>query len=234
MSSLDTWLLESINSFSRVSGPFDTFVYFIAGNHLIKGAAILLVFWWLWFLQDVHEQIRREKLISTIFACFVAMAIARALALALPFRPRPIHDESSGFILPYGMSPGTLDGWSSFPSDHAVLFFCLSIGLFFVSRKVGVIAIVYTTILVGLPRVYLGLHYPIDIVAGAIIGGTVAWLCHRPLFISKVSAPVLRWSIKSPQYFYPLLFLVSYQIADMFNNTRDIISYITWLVTKNN
>ncbi len=234
MNSLDTLLLEYINSFSRVSGSFDSFVFFIAGNHLIKGAVILLLFWWLWFLQDEGEKIRREKLISTILASFIAMMTGRVLALTLPFKLRPIHDESTEFLLPYSMSPGALNGWSSFPSDHAVLFFCLSTGLFFVNKKVGIVAIVYTAVIVGLPRVYLGLHYPIDIVVGAIIGGTVAWLCQRPTFISKISAPVLRWSAVRQQYFYPLLFLVSYQIADMFNNTRDILSYVTWLVTSNN
>ena len=124
------------------------------------------------------------------------------------------------------MKPTTLDGWSSFPSDHAVLFYALSTGMLFVSRKVGTIAIVYTTLFIGLPRVYLGIHYPTDIICGAIFGTVIALLCNQPTFGKKFSEPILKWSISKPEFFYPIFFIITYQIADIFNNSRDFIAYL--------
>lgn len=229
MNLFDSSIMEYVNSFSRVSGIFDTTIYFVAGNHLIKGGFLLLLFWWAWFKPTKSPEPVRKRLISTLIACFIAMTAARILALTLPFRLRPIHDDSISFLLPYSMPRGMLEGWSSFPSDTAVLFFCLSTGIFFVSRKVGLLALAHTTLLICLPRIYLGMHYPTDIIAGGAVGVGIAWLCNSSIFHNKISRHILVWETSKPQFFYPLLFLISYQIADMFNNSRDFFSFLHWL-----
>ena len=122
------------------------------------------------------------------------------------------------------MAPTTLDGWSSFPSDHAVLFFALSTGLCFISRKVGTFTLFYSALFICLPRIYLGLHYPTDIIAGAIIGMTVTLLANIFLIKSKRLQSIANWSYSKPNLFYPLFFLLTYQIADLFDNSRDIVS----------
>jgi undecaprenyl-diphosphatase len=154
------------------------------------------------------------------------MALARSLALILPFRLRPLHEESLYFLLPYGMSPTTLESWSSFPSDHAALFYTLSTGLFFISKKVGIFTLVYTTLFIGLPRIYVGLHYPIDIIGGAIIGIIVALICNITIFNGKVSQTILNWSSSKPEIFYPMFFIITYQIADIFDSSRDFIRFL--------
>lgn len=106
------------------------------------------------------------------------MLIARVMALTLPMRLRPIHEETLAFLPPHGMEKATLEfeGWSSFPSDHAFLFFALGTGFLFVSRKAGILALAYTTLFIAFPRMYLGLHYPTDILVGGLIGIIVAVL----------------------------------------------------------
>lgn len=232
MNFFDTPIILLFNQYSRVSGYFDSTIYFISGNHLVKGALLLLIFWWGWFKTSEQQAQVRTHLISTILGCFIAMTLARALALLLPFKIRPMHDESLNFLLPYSVPQRALEGWSSFPSDHAALFYCLSAGMFYISKKVGVFAFIYTTLLIGLPRIYLGLHYPTDILGGMLIGITAASLGKLRLFDKKLSTPILNWSTRKPEIFYPILFLVSYQIADMFNNSRDFISFITWLTAS--
>lgn len=135
MNLFDSTIIDFINHFSRLSWTFDFTVNFISENHLVKGGVLLTIFWWGWFKVSKNQAYVRVHMISTLFSCFIAMILARALALSLPFRLRPLHEENLDFLLPYGMRPTTLEDWSAFPSDHAVLFYALSTGMFLYQRK---------------------------------------------------------------------------------------------------
>jgi len=165
-------------------------------------------------------------LVLTLLSTIIAIIAGKTLALLLPFRFRPIHEEGLNLILPYGMKLTTLEGWSAFPSDHAVMFYALSTGMFYVSKKAGILATVYTTLFIALPRVYLGLHYPTDIIGGAFVGMVIALLCHSNYLLEKVSRPVIHYSSIKPEFFYPLLFIVTSQLADQFDECRAILSLI--------
>lgn len=190
----------------------------------------MMLFWWVWF-QDVEQRDHNRKhMIATLAASFFAMLLARTLALSLPFRLRPLHDAALGFQLPYTLAPRALQGWSAFPSDHAVLFFCLSTGMLYVSRRMGVFALLYTFGFICLPRIYLGLHYPSDIAAGGIIGCAVAITANKTSAGTSIGRWGLRELKKHRGFFYSLFFLISYQIADMFDSTRAFGTFIVkWI-----
>jgi len=59
--------------------------------------------------------------------------------------------------------------FQSFPSGHTAIFFAIAMAIFYFNRKWGIIAFV-VAVLVGLSRIYVGVHWPIDILAGALIG----------------------------------------------------------------
>jgi undecaprenyl-diphosphatase len=135
-------------------------------------------------------------------------------------------------VTPYGVDENALVRLSSFPSDHAVLFFGLATGLFFVSRMLGVLALLYTAIFIALPRMYLGLHYPTDILGGAAVGVVITWLGNVWLPRTRAVRAITRLSWSRPMYFYPLLFIVTYQIADLFASSREIVGGIFKLVMR--
>lgn len=66
-----------------------------------------------------------------------------------------------------------------FPSNHAAnaMASAVAIALVVKRRRLAVVAIGLAT-LVGLSRIYLGVHFPGDVLAGFIVGGLVAWLAH--------------------------------------------------------
>jgi undecaprenyl-diphosphatase len=115
------------------------------------------------------------------------------------------------------------------PSDHAALFFALSAGLWYVSHKIGLFFLIYTIFCICLPRIYLGYHYPSDLLAGAVIGIVVMKISNIMMVDSKQVKNIMNWQNVKPEYFYPVFFLVTYQICDLFNSVIAIVSCINTL-----
>ncbi|MER7671081.1 phosphatase PAP2 family protein [Kitasatospora sp. NPDC096128] len=61
----------------------------------------------------------------------------------------------------------------SFPSNHSVIAFAAAISLWFVSRRLGVVATVFAALMAA-SRVWVGVHYPHDVAVGALTGTLVA------------------------------------------------------------
>lgn len=57
----------------------------------------------------------------------------------------------------------------SFPSTHTTLFFALATSLLFLNKKWSIFFF-FCAILIGISRIVLGLHYPIDVLGGIILG----------------------------------------------------------------
>jgi undecaprenyl-diphosphatase len=102
------------------------------------------------------------------------LAAGIALLLNVPLRefvkrPRPFVDHEGIDVLVRGKND------FSFVSDHATLTMAVAVGLFLVSRKIGLLA-VGIALAEGLCRVYMGVHYPSDVVGGFALGTAVALL----------------------------------------------------------
>ena len=95
-------------------------------------------------------------------------------------RERPCHLVHTSHLL-----NGCSDSWS-FPSSHAVNIFSEATIIALIYPKAGPWAYLFA-LAVGVSRVYIGVHYPFDVLGGAAIGTTVGYLIVRagerlPLF----------------------------------------------------
>jgi len=57
----------------------------------------------------------------------------------------------------------------SFPSEHMAVFVSLAVALYFINKKAGIIFFIIA-ILIGLSRIVVGVHYPLDILGGLFVG----------------------------------------------------------------
>ena len=129
--------------------------------------------WWLWFKDETGPEERKRSnhqiIIGILVGCLLGVFATRVLTHVLPFRTRPVFATELHLISIFQL-PADLDHKTSFPSDHATLFFALATGFFFRSRRIGTWALLYTVLVVCFPRVFLGYHYPSDILVGGLVG----------------------------------------------------------------
>jgi undecaprenyl-diphosphatase len=72
--------------------------------------------------------------------------------------------------------------YTSFPSGHATVFFALATVVYSYHKRLGYFFFV-CAFLIAISRVVTGVHYPIDILAGAVIGILIAYL--STIFLQK-------------------------------------------------
>ncbi|HTK03736.1 MAG TPA: phosphatase PAP2 family protein [Alphaproteobacteria bacterium] len=131
----------------------------------------------LWF---VDGKIKKEQVLHALFAAFTAYAITAIIKILFPTM-RPFRVEHD--LLPLTL---TIPNDGSFPSGHTAEAFALAITVWLHDKKVGWIYLI-VALLVGAGRVLAHVHYPIDIVGGALIGTLVAVVVEKIHFRKLVS-----------------------------------------------
>src|SRR6185312_5534814 len=176
------------------------------------------VYWYFWFDNRSRDNTEaRRVVLAGIAAGVLAVIVARVLADLLPYRTRPLIDPPPGFRMPTYI--GDYEAWSSFPSDNAAFVFALSLVLYRFAPRVAVALTAYGFAMVCVPRITLGLHYPSDILAGAIIGTFTAWICERYVR-GKAVDWLFGFSQRQAAWFYCLAFVVTLELAEKFDDAR--------------
>jgi len=192
---------------------------FVADAELLKGCLLMAILCGLWLSGCEPEGTRqvRSRIVMTVGAAFTALCVARLLAVILPFRARPFEMVGGDPAVAYR----ALERWSAFPSDHAALFFALATGIAVISRRLGALALIHAIVVITLPRLYLGLHYPTDMLAGAAIGTLCALVATRESVWRRCAPPILAWSEgRYAPWFGAVAFVVTFEIATLFDSVR--------------
>ena len=227
MNPFDLAISSFLNGFAHRSLRFDEFIVVISTSNLFKGGVLMTLLYWLWFRRADRRV--RETLIATVIAIFPALSFGRILSWVV-HRPRPLLETGFPFRVPYDMAPSIWQKMNSFPSDHAILFFSLATGIFLVSRRLGWFAFIYVTIVICLPRIFLGEHYATDIIAGAAIGAASVWICTRMPMRRLLTDWVLKWQEARPELFYAAVFLLSYQIVELFDPALNLLKAAKYII----
>jgi undecaprenyl-diphosphatase len=110
--------------------------------------------------------------IEAIIAAVITKFILADFIRWLWFRPRPF--VALNFIPLIDQSPKE----GAFPSGHASFFFALSTIVYLYNKKAGIIFYIASFFII-IARVFVGVHWPSDILAGAVLGILMGWFLNK-------------------------------------------------------
>lgn len=180
----DVGLLYDINGLAKdAPGWFDRAMEFVGEYGIVLGLGVLMLCaWW---------SVRRGPDASAGMAALLWAPLAAGIALLVNVpirgfvrRPRPFLEHQGLDVLVRGKTD------FSFVSDHATLTMALGVGLFVAHRKYG-LAGIGLAFLEGFCRVFMGVHYPTDVVGGLALGTAVVLLL-APLAMMGLTPVVAR------------------------------------------
>ncbi|AFM17021.1 membrane-associated phospholipid phosphatase [Mycolicibacterium chubuense NBB4] len=172
---LDTRLFYDMNGFARDTPWLHPVVSGYAGYGIVLFAGLLVAGWWI-----ARHDADRRRMAAALWAplgVLAALAINQPIASAVD-ETRPCQALHDIVVLHCNSDPG-------FPSDHAVMAGAATAGLWLVSRRLGVLTAV-AAVAMAVARVYIGAHYPQDVLAGLLLGAAISmvgYLLVRPLLL---------------------------------------------------
>lgn len=136
--------------------------------------AVMLLGLWAWWTVRRRSPDRATASTAVAGLIWAPLAAVVALLVNIPIRhlverPRPFVDHKNLEVLVDGKTD------YSFVSDHATLTMAVAVGVFMVSRRFGLVSIA-VAVFAAFSRVYMGVHYPTDVIGGLALGTAVALL----------------------------------------------------------
>ena len=168
MITIDENIFLWINGLAGHFTPLDWLLQRIANDYFIL-VSLCLILLALWVWGSGIEQ--RDKNQRAVICASISLGLAQGFVSIfnfICFRTRPF-DVLPTNLLFYQPSD------SSFPSNSVAVLFAAAFAIFLVNRKAGGLMLALAS-LHAFARVYVGIHYPFDVIAGAAMGMAIAFL----------------------------------------------------------
>ncbi|MBV7505768.1 undecaprenyl-diphosphatase [Bacillus sp. sid0103] len=163
MSHLDYGIFQLINHLAISERFLNPIMIFLAEKAEYLFFAGIIFYW---FYPKAHN---RKMVIEAILAACVALSINGEIGHFF-YRDRPFVSHHVNWLIPHVKN-------ASFPSDHATAAFVIATVIWMWKKRVGWLWLVLASG-IALSRVWTGVHYPLDVVAGMLIGVSVAFAIH--------------------------------------------------------
>ncbi|MCM3594702.1 undecaprenyl-diphosphatase [Metabacillus idriensis] len=147
-------VFKAINQLSGRCSPIDLLMIWISKNIRYVFIYVLI---FMGVKNDFYKEVTRKALISVLVTLVI-----NTLVKLFYFKPRPFVKRRVGILIPSKVD-------SSFPSKHTLLVFAISASIFLYDRILGSIMGILS-VLTGFSRIWVGHHYPSDIIGSAFIG----------------------------------------------------------------
>ncbi|URZ07283.1 phosphatase PAP2 family protein [Clostridium felsineum] len=158
MTKLNLSLFHYINNLSTKNHIIDTFMIFMSKYVIYLFIGIL-------FTSSILGIVLKNTYIKRITIC---SALIIMLDMILVFILGKFYFVNRPFVLNKVHLLYFHKTTSSFPSDHAVITLAIALSILKLNKPLGKIMILFS-IIVGFSRVYVGHHYPLDVICGFIL-----------------------------------------------------------------
>lgn len=159
----DRSFFDAINTFARHTGWLHSPTLAYASYGVVVFAGLLLAGWWM--ARGTGEQTKVAAALWTPLGAMLALAINQPIVNGVR-EARPYTVNPHILVLAHRSTD------YSFPSDHAVMAGAVAGGLLLVNRRLGLLAAL-AALLMAFARVYVGAHWPGDVVVGLALGAVV-------------------------------------------------------------
>lgn len=180
---MDIYLFRLVNNLAGKSIILDQIGIFTA-KYTVYILALIMIYLWLTKRNSFRY---RQMLIISGLSCLFSELIGKLIAGNIYFHRQPFAVLNSVHqLIPKDIG-------NSFPSDHTIVFFSIMM-IFFIYTKTKIRYIFpIIAVIVGLSRIFVGVHYPVDVFVGASIGTIISIISYIYLNDSILVIKILDW-----------------------------------------
>ncbi|MFC9633790.1 phosphatase PAP2 family protein [Streptomyces mirabilis] len=179
-SSVDGSLFTTVTDFARDTPWLNTPVELWTNAGLGVFAVLMLMGWWNARRRDARSMALALAAPVAVVAAFAVAEVAKKLVAEV----RPCYSLPHAYLV--DACPARTD--YAFPSGHSTTAFAAVAALWLLDRRLSAIAAVFA-VLEGFTRVYVGAHYPHDVLGAALLALPVAYLASR--LMSRLATPLV-------------------------------------------